>query len=76
MFCERQHGGSVKVCECRLPEGGWLECPPDARGILIESPVAPQMSGDACHDCGAFAMVRTGTCLTCQACGSSSGGCS
>ena len=34
------------------------------------------LSGDCCQDCGSFAMVRTGTCLTCQVCGSSSGGCS
>jgi hypothetical protein len=35
-----------------------------------------QFSGDICADCGSAAMVRTGTCQTCQACGSSSGGCS
>ena len=32
-------------------------------------------SGDVCASCGAFAMMRTGTCLTCTACGSTSGGC-
>lgn len=36
----------------------------------------PRPSGDVCTSCGAAAMVRTGTCLTCQACGTSSGGCS
>lgn len=36
----------------------------------------PILSGDICKDCGSAQMVRTGTCLTCQACGSSSGGCS
>lgn len=35
-----------------------------------------QFSGDICQDCGSTSMVRTGTCMTCQACGSSSGGCS
>lgn len=33
-------------------------------------------SGNACRDCGSFAMKRTGTCETCEACGSTSGGCS
>lgn len=32
-------------------------------------------SGEGCPKCGCL-MVRTGTCLTCQACGESSGGCS
>lgn len=31
-------------------------------------------TGDPCKRCGGL-MVRTGTCLTCQACGESSGGC-
>lgn len=30
-------------------------------------------TGDACTTCGAFAMKRAGTCLTCQACGSTTG---
>lgn len=38
--------------------------------------VMPAYSGDFCASCGAPSMVRTGTCLTCQSCGSSSGGCS
>ena len=33
-------------------------------------------SGNTCTACGSFAMVRTGTCETCQGCGSTSGGCS
>jgi hypothetical protein len=49
--------------------------------IGIGVAVAPQQpsqqfTGDICADCGSVAMVRTGTCSTCQACGSSSGGCS
>ena len=36
----------------------------------------PRISGDICSTCGAAAMVRTGTCLTCQNCASTSGGCS
>lgn len=33
-------------------------------------------SGDVCSSCGSASLVRTGTCLTCQSCGSTSGGCS
>lgn len=29
--------------------------------------------GDACHDCGNFTLVRNGTCLKCNTCGSTSG---
>lgn len=52
--CERLYGGSAKVCVCRLPEGGWLECPPEARGILgpaepplPRQPPAPQLASIA-----------------------------
>lgn len=75
MKCHRLAGGSVRDCECRLPNGsGWLPCPSEARGVLRRS--APSYSGDICAECGSPSMVRTGTCLTCQNCGSSSGGCS
>lgn len=45
IVCERLIGGSVKFCACRLPigadrKGGWLECPPEARGLLEPVPVA------------------------------------
>lgn len=33
-------------------------------------------SGDACSACGSFRMKRTGVCLCCEDCGSTSGGCS
>jgi hypothetical protein len=46
----------------------------------LSPPLVPafhsQFSGDICADCGSAAMIRTGTCQTCQACGSTSGGCS
>ncbi|MFZ2868798.1 hypothetical protein, partial [Zavarzinia sp.] len=29
--------------------------------------------GDACGDCGNFTLVRNGTCLKCDTCGSTSG---
>lgn len=34
---------------------------------------ASPFSGDVCTHCGALAMQRSGTCLTCQACGTSTG---
>jgi hypothetical protein len=39
-FCNRLHGKSIKDCACRLPhKGGWMLCPPEARGLL--EPVEP-----------------------------------
>ena len=38
-----------------------------------ETALAAGFTGDACPNCGSFAMKRTGTCLTCQACGSTTG---
>jgi hypothetical protein len=54
--------------------------PPPA--ILLGAPgngrggKSSEMTGELCGECGAFAMIRTGTCLTCQMCGGTSGGCS
>lgn len=78
-ICNRLYGGSVKNCDCRLPGDGWAECPPEAQGILVSVPRAvmlPSLSGDICATCGSPDMIRTGTCLTCQNCGDTSGGCS
>ena len=36
----------------------------------------PRISGEICPTCSGTNMVRTGTCLTCQDCFNSSGGCS
>ena len=33
-------------------------------------------SGEACNSCGNFTMIRSGTCLRCETCGDTSGGCS
>lgn len=101
MICRRLYGGSVRQCACMLPDkGGFLECPPEARGadrwgILAHvvpavsifpstksyapaavEPLRLTQTGEMCQSCGAFALVRTGTCLTCQVCHESSGGCS
>ena len=40
--------------------------------VVPEAP-KPQLSGDACRRCGNFSLVRTGTCMTCQECGETSG---
>lgn len=42
-WCKRLRGGSVRDCKCRLPGtvGGWLECPPEARGTLSFAPSPP-----------------------------------
>ena len=37
-------------------------------------PVPTSQSENLCRQCGGF-LVRTGTCETCQSCGSSTGGC-
>lgn len=31
MICARLHGRSVRDCACMLRDGGWAECPPEAR---------------------------------------------
>lgn len=33
-LCSRLRGLSAKNCGCRSPGGGWVECPPGARGIV------------------------------------------
>lgn len=53
-----------------VARGGGERPPP------VLPPPGPRLTGECCQDCGAFQMVRTGTCLTCQRCGSVSGGCS
>jgi ribonucleoside-diphosphate reductase alpha chain len=39
----------------------------------VREAVAKGYSGDACGTCGQFALVRNGTCLKCDSCGSTSG---
>jgi ribonucleoside-diphosphate reductase alpha chain len=40
---------------------------------LVREALAKGYSGDACGTCGQFALVRNGTCLKCDSCGSTSG---
>ena len=45
-------------------------------GIVVPKKVLSQeeaQTGDVCQDCGGINMVRSGSCLTCQDCGSNSG---
>jgi hypothetical protein len=52
-LCNRLRGGSVRDCVCRLPaELGWLDCPPDAQGLLepIEPPRPPKTMAEAAID--------------------------
>lgn len=39
--------------------------------VVVTAAGAP--TGDACRECGNFALVRTGHCETCQACGATTG---
>jgi hypothetical protein len=81
--CHRLRGkpllgeGADDACRCFLTDGGFLECPVEADCVIpVKRKPAIKPTGDSCQECGSFAMVRTGTCMTCQSCGSSSGGCS
>ena len=49
---------------------------PARTATMVQRETASGYSGDTCQSCGSFAMKRTGVCLTCEACGSTSGGCS
>ena len=52
--------------------GGFLPSPSD---FAAQKP-RRSYTGDVCRQCGSPNMVRTGTCMTCQECASSDGGCS
>jgi hypothetical protein len=40
-ICNRLYGGSIKDCHCRLNfPPYWLECPEEARGVLVPQSVA------------------------------------
>lgn len=60
-----------------VPVSGSIEEAEQRHAIRLEAMAASRgmgFTGDACGTCGAFAMVRTGTCVTCQEC-SATGGC-
>jgi len=45
----------------------------DVRAERVRLALAKGYSGDACGNCGNFTLVRNGTCLKCDTCGSTSG---
>lgn len=47
--------------------------PPGGPGKERETARALGYTGDSCQDCGSMKMVRNGTCLKCDECGSTSG---
>lgn len=57
------------IPEVRQPTMGFVDL---ARVNTPPPPPAPRL-GDLCNNCGNFAMIRTGKCSTCQACGTTSG---
>jgi len=46
---------------------------PDARLAQIREARLKGYEGDSCQECGNFTLVRNGTCLKCDTCGSTSG---
>jgi hypothetical protein len=51
------------------------ELAPCRESVTAVRPRQGGFTGDSCGNCGSFAVVRTGTCATCQDCGHSVGGC-
>ena len=45
----------------------------DARSEQIREARLKGYEGDACGECGNFTLVRNGTCMKCNTCGSTSG---
>ena len=45
----------------------------DSRAEKIRMARARGYEGDNCHECGNFTLVRNGTCLKCDTCGSTTG---
>jgi hypothetical protein len=48
---------------------------PQSAATMTQAEIArvQGFTGDVCRQCGSFATKRTGTCLTCTACGSNEG---
>jgi ribonucleoside-diphosphate reductase alpha chain len=58
------------------PAGANAKAEPDAKLIEAERSLAARLKGyqgDACGECGNFTLVRNGTCLKCDTCGSTTG---
>jgi ribonucleoside-diphosphate reductase alpha chain len=58
------------------PAGTNAKAEPDAKALDAERSAAARLrgyQGDACGECGNFTLVRNGTCLKCDTCGSTTG---
>jgi ribonucleoside-diphosphate reductase alpha chain len=58
------------------PAGSHAKAEPDAKALEAERSAAARLrgyQGDACGECGNFTLVRNGTCLKCDTCGSTTG---
>lgn len=53
----------------------WFTGNDDLPNLVAREARQPLPTGNLCDKCGGMT-VRTGTCVTCQSCGDSSGGCS
>jgi len=60
----------VSVAAAAVPSAGMDSA---LRAERARVAVAKGYEGDACRDCGQFTMVRNGTCLKCDTCGTTSG---
>ena len=52
----------------------WFVREPGMPNLAARRAALPVPTGEMCLRCGGL-MARTGTCMTCQGCGESSGGC-
>ena len=74
-----QPNGSAGIAETPFVSAPRVPVPvggTSAEGVRAERAriaVAKGYEGDACRDCGQFTMVRNGTCLKCDTCGTTSG---
>jgi ribonucleoside-diphosphate reductase alpha chain len=74
---------SATAVVTRAPEPvGAIASAPSAAGTAVKGQIvaakareaiAKGYSGDACTQCGQFTLVRNGTCLKCDSCGTTSG---
>jgi hypothetical protein len=65
----------LEQAELRLIESGRIKKPPLGNGFgnRVTEARLKGYDGRACADCFNFTLVRTGTCLTCDTCGGTSG---
>ncbi len=59
--------------EFEAAKGGWVRYPPKATADRRAEAKLRGYVGDACPECSNFTLVRNGTCLKCDTCGSTTG---